>query len=85
MTLLIMLYIIFNIGISGLILRIHLDEEFETPFPFSIRGLYEITEMNIFGCFIFSVIIIILSSVYHIPAFICWFVYKIFHVGRKMD
>ena len=41
--------------------------------------LYKNSEMNKIGCWVCSIILIVLCSMYTIPYFIWW----LFHVGRK--
>lgn len=50
---------------------------------FTPKYIYDITEMNIFGCIICSLIIIILNPIYCIIAIVVWSIWKLFHIGRK--
>lgn len=81
--LVIVLLIFMNITFSFLMFKDALEDDFEHPFLCSYKSIYDNTEMNMLGCLVCSLLLIIITSVYHIPAFICWFVYKIFHVGRR--
>lgn len=83
MFLLIIALITINVILSLLILKENIYDDFDTPFPFSYRILYDDSEMNMFGCVVCSILLEAITSVYHIPAFICWVIYKIFHVGRR--
>lgn len=80
--LLIIAYITINIVSSIKILRDVMEEDIE-PFPVSAKTIYDNTDMNMFGCVVVSLVVMFFTSAYHIPAFICWVVYKLFHVGRR--
>lgn len=45
-----------------------------------IKKIYEDTNMNLFGCILSSIAIFILNPIVSI----CWIVYWICHIGRKM-
>lgn len=80
--LLIVAYVVLNAIISIWTLTNVLEEDIK-PFPVSAKFMYDNTDMNMFGCIICSGIIMFFTSVYHIPAFIVWTVYKLFHIGRR--
>lgn len=80
--LLIIAYITANVALSIAILGDVIEDEIE-PFPVSAKSIYDNTDMNMFGCIVVSLVVMFFTSVYHIPAFIVWIVYKLFHVGRR--
>lgn len=83
MELLVIAIIVVNIGLSLSLLNECIKDDFRDPFPFSARTYYDDSEMNMFGCVVCSILLEAITSVYHIPAFFCWVIYKIFHVGRR--
>lgn len=52
---------------------------------FTPNYLYKNSEMNIFGCYICSLLIIIFDLLYCVPVIIGWVIWKLFHIGRKID
>lgn len=55
-------------------------EEF---YPLSIVKLYEDTDMNMFGCVLDTLFLILLNPIYSIGRMIYCFIYWLCHVGRK--
>lgn len=53
------------------------------PNFFTPNYIYHNTKMNIIGCYISSLVIILLLPIYCVPASIIFFLYFLFHIGRK--
>lgn len=54
------------------------NRDFFTP-----AYLFDCTKMNWVGCFVTSLVIILLFPIYCIPATLFFVVYWLFHIGRK--
>lgn len=74
------LYIILNVILLFVIIIV-IGEYNITPFFFTPNKLYSLTKMNIIGCYITSIVFILLFPIYCIPSII----YLLFHIGRKTN
>lgn len=71
--------------IGFLAIGLPLSDDQIKPMWFTPNNLYRSTKMNFFGCYISSLVICLLVPVYCVPAVVIYFIYWIFHIGRKTN